>query len=168
MSTGQPHAKAERSILRSFKRSDLMGAINAGSWFSVRIQVAGDFVALLVKESVDTVGGFLEIWNYTRSSELSVRNFIMPPFLLLITMLPISVQHSPRNWHRRFQLCFLGYVHNCYAIRFYRTVAFRRPFHRRIYTVSQSQIRAAYVGLRIHILVHGHERESNDRLCPAQ
>jgi hypothetical protein len=100
MSTGQPHAKAERSILRSFKRSDLIGAINVGSWFSVRIQVAGDFVALLVKESVDAVGGFLEIWNYTRSPELSVRKFIMPSFLFLITMLLVSVQHPPQNRHR--------------------------------------------------------------------
>jgi hypothetical protein len=76
MSTGQPHAKAESSILRSFRRSDL-GTSDAESWFSVRIQVAGDFVALLVKESVDTVGGALEVWNYTRRPELSV-SIILP------------------------------------------------------------------------------------------
>lgn len=71
MSTAQPHPKAESSILRSFKRCTL-GASDADSFFSVRIQVAGDFVALLVKESVDSVGGVLEVWNYTRRPELSV------------------------------------------------------------------------------------------------
>jgi hypothetical protein len=73
MSTGQPHPKAESCILGSFKRSDL-GASDAESWFSVRIQVAGNYVAHLVKESVDAVGGVLEIWNYTCRPELSVRS----------------------------------------------------------------------------------------------
>jgi hypothetical protein len=69
MSTGLTHPKAESSVLRCHKRSDLLG--DAEGWFSVRIQVAGDFVALLVKETVD--GGILEVWNYTRKPELRVR-----------------------------------------------------------------------------------------------
>jgi hypothetical protein len=100
MSTGQPHAKAESSILRSFKRSDL-GASDAESWFSVRIQVAGDFVALLVKESVDSVGGVLEVWNYTRRPELSVSNSIILPFILAYNDASIhcSVYHLTQNRH---------------------------------------------------------------------
>jgi hypothetical protein len=72
MSTGQPHSKAECSILRSIKKSDL-GTSDTESWFSVRIQVTGDLVALLVKESVDTISGFLQVWNYAHRPDRCVR-----------------------------------------------------------------------------------------------
>lgn len=73
MSTGEPHPHAEAPILSSFKRNDTPNT-DVDLWSSFRVQVSGDFVALLVKESEATVGSQLEIWNYRRRPELSVRS----------------------------------------------------------------------------------------------
>lgn len=72
MSTGEAHPDAERPVLPSFRRADLPTA-GTDSWSAFRVQVSGNYVALLVKEPVESVGGHLEIWNYKHRSDQSVR-----------------------------------------------------------------------------------------------
>lgn len=70
MSTGEPHPRAECAQIKTFKRTALPND-DSESFFSFRVQVAGDFLALLVKVPEVSLG-YLEIWNFTRSPEISV------------------------------------------------------------------------------------------------
>ena len=45
---------------------------------TVRVQVSGDIVALLVKEVIDSVGAHLEIWNWKHGPSQSVRPLFSP------------------------------------------------------------------------------------------
>jgi hypothetical protein len=53
-------------------------------WYSVKVQVAGEFIALLVRQTVDTPGAYIEIWNWTqagaphevRDSRLNIKKFV--------------------------------------------------------------------------------------------
>jgi hypothetical protein len=74
MSTGEPHPQAECAILSSFKRNEVpIGDFEL--WSSFRVQVVGDFIALLIKESEEAIGSQLQIWNYKRRPELNVGTY---------------------------------------------------------------------------------------------
>lgn len=69
-------------------------------WSSFRIQVAGEFVALLVRESELSFAAQLQIWNYKRRSDRSVcvfHNIAEHSFLTLWASLDLD---DPQNWHR--------------------------------------------------------------------
>ena len=36
------------------------------SWRTMTAQIAGDFVALLMRDVIDQTGSFIEIWNWTK------------------------------------------------------------------------------------------------------
>lgn len=87
MSTGEPHPQAECAILNSFKRDEVpIGDFEL--WSSFRVQIVGDFLALLVKESEEAVGSQLQIWNYKRRPELNVstHHHTTEPFLIYFSL----------------------------------------------------------------------------------
>jgi len=84
LSTNEPHPKAPLPILPCFPKSTENNPHPTEVGGAVRVQVAGDLVALLIKEVLDGVGAHLEIWDWENSPQFSVRT-IPPPF-------PISLQ----------------------------------------------------------------------------
>ena len=71
ITTNLPHPKSPLSVLPCLVKpsaspppSEVIAA--------VRVQVAGDLVALLIKEVLDSAGAHLEIWNWEHSPQFSV------------------------------------------------------------------------------------------------
>lgn len=63
-SSVEPHPKAIMPVHGSLK-----GHVNLSlAWDSTLVQVAGDFVALLVRGMVGGIGSYIEIWNWTKTN----------------------------------------------------------------------------------------------------
>ncbi|TFL04471.1 hypothetical protein BDV98DRAFT_318220 [Pterulicium gracile] len=73
LSSNQPHPKAPLPIFGSVSRIPPDDPqVNESSAASVRIQVVGNIVALLVKQVVDHIPAHLEIWDWNVASQHSV------------------------------------------------------------------------------------------------
>lgn len=71
ISTNSPHPKAPLTVLPCLRKPDL-NPPQAEIIAAVRVQVAGNVVALLIKEVLDSAGAHLEIWNWENSPQYSV------------------------------------------------------------------------------------------------
>jgi hypothetical protein len=72
LSTNEPHPKAPVAALGSVAKTVGADEPLTVTGASVRVQVAGHLVALLVKEVLDTSGAHLEIWNWHSGPQHSV------------------------------------------------------------------------------------------------
>lgn len=167
MSTGQDHPRADVPSIRSFNKTPSTGVNPSDVNSAVRVQVAGELVALLIKDASESLGGHLEIWNYTRS-ELSVRLTLhFPPESQPTTILDVVFSEFERR-HRRFQLPLRRHLHSRNTHRAYRAMALSRSFNSFTDSFPKGQIRITHSGRWIHILVSLNERKPHYRPCPHQ
>jgi len=73
LSTNEPHPKAPMPTLFSISKGlpQDVDIIHAGT--SVRVQIAGNLIALLCKEILDDIGAHVEIWNWRVNPRNKVR-----------------------------------------------------------------------------------------------
>ncbi|KIM80998.1 hypothetical protein PILCRDRAFT_821845 [Piloderma croceum F 1598] len=98
ISTNQPHPRAGMLTHNSLPRSRVDPV---AFWPSVKVQIAGDFIALLVRNIVIGNCGFLEIWNWTEATpphrcELSDIGDITDIIFLSTTTILITCPHNGR------------------------------------------------------------------------
>ncbi|KAF8955319.1 hypothetical protein BDZ97DRAFT_1709646 [Flammula alnicola] len=89
----KPHQKAQISVLPCWKRTATNGQ-SSEFVSAVRVQVAGNLVALLIKEIQEGTGAHLEIWNWqnspqyscsmTRTSGIDDFTFLTPDIFLVV------------------------------------------------------------------------------------
>jgi hypothetical protein len=80
--TNQPHDKAPLPSLPCLlKRVTHQPALDLVP--GVRVQVAGNLLALLIKEIPDSPGAHLEIWNWENGPRFSVRSVSSPVIAFL-------------------------------------------------------------------------------------